>query len=194
MAVHSTFRWRYEMRSRSCTRGIRAIFRPVLLAGVLVLTASTVPVLAAPSASGADQAAFAHVRAATAAYHNLTAANAAGFGLFPGCFTDPAGGMGVHYVNFASVNDGVVDPLKPEGLVYEPNSNGNMRLVAVEYVQLASGWTGAEPPSVYGHPLEFTPAPNEFGLPDFYELHVWIWQPNPNGMFTEWNPSVSCPA
>ncbi|MEO8208156.1 MAG: hypothetical protein ABI598_03905 [Chloroflexota bacterium] len=182
------------MRFQSRTRGSRAIIRSALLASAIALVAGTVPVFAAPFASGADQAAFARVRAATAAYHDLAAAKAANFGLFPGCFTDPAGGMGIHYVNFGSVDDGVVDPLKPEALVYEPKSNGNMRLVAVEYVQLASTWMGSEPPSVYGHPLEFTPAPNEFGLPDFYELHVWLWQPNPTGMFTEWNPSVSCPA
>ena len=182
------------MTSRSSARGIRAVLRPVLLAGTLVLAAGAIPAQAAPSASGADQAAFAKVRAATAAYHDLNAAKAAGFGLFPGCFSDSAGGMGVHYVDFASVNDGVVNPLKPEALVYEPLAGGQMRLVAVEYVQLASSWKGAQPPSVYGHPLVFTPAPNEFGLPDFYELHVWLWQPNPTGMFSEWNPSVSCPA
>ena len=181
------------MTFRSRTRGIRAILRPALLAGTLVLSVCAVPALAAPSASGADQASFAAVRAATAAYHNLNAAKAAGYGLFPGCFTDPAGGMGIHYVDFGSVNDGVVDPLKPEALVYEPTAGTGMRLVAVEYVQLASGWSGNQAPSVYGHPLVFTPAPNEFGLPDFYELHVWLWQPNPKGMFTEWNPSVSCP-
>ncbi len=181
------------MNPRFHTRSVRAALRPAVVAGLLVLSMSAVPALAAAPASGADQAAFAGVREATAAYQNLDAAIAAGYGLFPGCFTDPAGGMGVHYVQFNSVADGVIDPLKPEALVYEPLADGQMRLVAVEYVQLASTWTGSEPPSVYGHPLVFTPAPNEFGLPDFYELHVWLWQPNPNGMFTEWNPSVSCP-
>ncbi len=181
------------MTFRSRSRSIRATLRPALVAGLLVLSVSAIPALAAPEASGTDQATFAAVRAATAAYQDLDAARAAGYALFPGCFTDPAGGMGVHYVQFGSVADGVVDPLKPEALVYEPLANGDMRLVAVEYVQLASSWTGSQPPSVYGHPLVFTPAPNEFGLPDFYELHVWLWQPNPTGMFSEWNPSVSCP-
>lgn len=27
---------------------------------------------------------------------------------------------------------------------------------------------------------------------DHYELHVWIWKPNPNGMFSHWNPAISC--
>jgi len=33
---------------------------------------------------------------------------------------------------------------------------------------------------------------NRYGLPPFYELHAWIWQNNPDGMFKDWNPSGSC--
>ena len=147
----------------------------------------------AASASGADQAAFSGVRAATAAYHDLAVARSAGYGLFPGCFADPTGGMGVHYIDFASVGDGMVDPLKPEALVYEPRPGGRMRLVAVEYVVIAASWRGQGAPTVLGHPLTFVPAPNEFGLPDFYELHAWLWEPNALGMFNEWNPALTCP-
>lgn len=168
------------------------MWRPAFLAGLLALSVSAVPALAAPSAAGGDQAGFAGVRAATAAFHDLSVAEAAGYGLFPGCFSDSTGGMGVHYVDFSSVGDGTVDPLKPEALVYEPLSGGGTRLVAVEYVMIAASWQGQGAPSVLGHQLAFVPAPNEFGLPDFYELHAWLWQPNPLGMFNEWNPSVSC--
>ena len=35
-------------------------------------------------------------------------------------------------------------------------------------------------------------APNRFGLPPFYELHVWAWRDNPNGSFVDWNTRVSC--
>ena len=173
--------------------GMRVLLRQAALTGLLALSVGASPALAAASAPGADQAAFARVRAATAAYHDLSAAEAAGYGLFPGCFSDPTGGMGVHYVNFSSVGDGTVDPMKPEALVYEPLAGGGMRLVAVEYVMIAASWQGQGTPSVLGHPLTFVPAPNEFGLPDFYELHAWLWQPNQLGMFNEWNPAVSCP-
>jgi hypothetical protein len=37
-----------------------------------------------------------------------------------------------------------------------------------------------------------TPRPNRYGLPPFYALHAWIWQPNPSGKFEPWNPRVSC--
>jgi hypothetical protein len=146
------------------------------------------------SAATGGEAAWSSVRASTAAFHDLASARAAGYGLFPGCFSDPTGGMGVHYVDFASVGAGTLDLQHPNALVYEPLAGGGMRLVAVEYVVLAALWTGSEPPSVNGQPLTFVPAPNEFGLPDFYELHVWLWQPNPLGIFNEWNPSVSCGA
>ncbi len=144
--------------------------------------------LAAPG----GQSAFAATRAATAAFHDLATAEAAGYALFPGCFAHSEGGMGIHYVDFSSVADGTVDPLKPEALVYEPLADGTMKLVAVEWVVIADSWTGAQPPAVFGHPLDFVDQPNEFGLPPFYELHAWLWQPNPLGMFNEWNPKVSC--
>ncbi len=143
-------------------------------------------------ATPGGQSTFAATRAATAAFHDLATAEAAGYGLFPGCFAHPEGGMGIHYVDFSSVADGTVDPLKPEALVYEPLADGTMKLVAVEWVVIADSWTGAQPPTVFGHPLDFVTSPNEFGLPPFYELHAWLWQPNPLGMFNEWNPKVSC--
>lgn len=165
----------------------------ILGAALLALAVSVAPTLAAPG----GQSAWASVRAATAAYHDLDVAKAADYALFPGCFAHPLpeGGMGVHYVQFASVADGVLDKNAPEALVYEPLHGGGMRLVAVEYITIAAVWDAAHPgvwPSVNGVPLEHMDTPNEFGLPPFYELHVWLWQPNPNGLTTEWNPRVSC--
>jgi hypothetical protein len=177
---------------RTHARGLGRSLRLALLAGMLALAGSVSPALAAGPSGG--QATLAAVRAATARFHDLAVAQAAGYGLFPGCFAHPEGGMGVHYVQFSSVGDGVIDPLKPEALVYEPLAGGGQRLVAVEYIAIAASWHQAAPPSVLGQPLEFVTTPNEFGLPDFYELHVWLWQPNPSGMFHEWNPRVSCAA
>lgn len=170
--------------------GMGRLLRISIAAGLMAVALGGSPTLAV---SG-GQAKFAATRAATAAYHDLAAAEAAGYGLFPGCFAHPEGGMGVHYVQFSSVADGTVDPLRPEALVYEPLTGGGYRLVAVEWVVIAASWTGAEPPAVFGHPLEYVDTPNEFGLPPFYELHAWLWQPNPLGMFNEWNPAVSCDA
>ena len=36
-------------------------------------------------------------------------------------------------------------------------------------------------------------APNRYGVPTFYELHLWVWEHNQNGLFNDWNSKVSCP-
>jgi hypothetical protein len=33
---------------------------------------------------------------------------------------------------------------------------------------------------------------HEPGQPPHYDLHVWIWQANPSGMFAVFNPNVKC--
>lgn len=161
-----------------------------LAAGVLVASA----LLTAPSgAVAADESGLARLRAATAAFHDLAAAEAAGYAPFYVCTAEPGqGAMGQHFVNGALL--GTLDPLKPQALVYEPTTSG-YALVAVEFVVLAAGWdaTHGTPPQLFGQTFGRVNAPNRYGLPDFYELHVWVWKPNPSGMFYEWNPRVSCP-
>jgi hypothetical protein len=80
--------------------------------------------------------------------------------------------------------------------IYEPLSGGAMRLVGVEFVVLASDWEHRHPkggtPSLEGNLLNFVGAPNRYGLPPFYELHVWAWENNPKGSFADWNTRVSC--
>ncbi|HET7570453.1 MAG TPA: hypothetical protein VFK96_07705 [Gammaproteobacteria bacterium] len=133
---------------------------------------------------------------ATGQYRNLAEAEADGYALLLGCVTGPDhGAMGVHYVNQGLVGDGVLDAQHPEALVYEPTGNGGLRLVAVEYVTIASVWDAAHPestPVLMGQLFDYVGAPNRFGLPAFYALHVWAWAHNPLGAFTMWNPHVSC--
>ena len=47
-------------------------------------------------------------------------------------------------------------------------------------------------PAIMGQLMHFVGSPNRYGLPPFYELHVWAWRFNPNGAFVDWNPKVSC--
>ena len=114
--------------------------------------------------------------------------------------------MGVHYVNGQfdgeTLSNGQLDPTSPQALIYEPQSNGEMKLVAVEFIIFASALpAGAPPPEVDGHlmlyidgPSTTRPdaSPNRYGLPGFYELHVWAWRDNPQGSFVDWNNHVSC--
>lgn len=130
---------------------------------------------------------IAHLRAATAPFRDFQTASDAGYSTqITGCFSGPDGGMGYHYGNVALI-DGVVDALKPELLLYEPQQNGTLRFVAVEYIVPFDAWTGAEPPQLYGQTLERNEV---FGI---WALHVWSALHNPNGLFADWNPGVSCP-
>jgi hypothetical protein len=97
--------------------------------------------------------------------------------------------MGYHYANMQRVNDPAINYLEPEVLVYAPNANGKLKLVAVEWIVPAPIWPGgaANPPSLFG--LNFHAGP-----PPLLILHAWIWQHNPDGMFEEWNPTVTCPS
>jgi hypothetical protein len=112
-----------------------------------------------------------------------------------GCVSGPLeGAMGVHFVNAALI-DGALDPARPEALIYEFRG-GVGRLVGVEYIVPAEAWhethAPQDPPVLEGQLLHFEDSPNRFGLPAFYELHVWAWRENPNGAFVDWNPRVSC--
>jgi hypothetical protein len=35
-------------------------------------------------------------------------------------------------------------------------------------------------------------SPNRFGLPANYYLHLWAWEDNPKGTFSDWNAHVTC--
>src|SRR5688572_8809274 len=77
------------------------------------------------------------VRAATQNFHDVTAATAAGYVSVNSCASGPnEGAMGVHYVNAALVDDGVLDIQRPEVLVYEPR-DGRLQLVAIEFFVIA---------------------------------------------------------
>jgi hypothetical protein len=104
--------------------------------------------------------------------------------------------MGVHFVMPGRINGGVLAADQPEALIYEPQPGGAFRLVGVEFIVLADVWTqqhpNAGPPALEGHLLNFIDAPNRYGLPAFYELHVWAWEQNPVGSFADWNAHVTC--
>jgi hypothetical protein len=113
-----------------------------------------------------------------------------------GCVSGPdQGAMGVHFVNQDLLGDDVLDAAHPESLIYE-FKDGVARLVGVEFIVVADVWhqthAPQDPPVLEGQLLQFVDSPNRFGLPAFYELHVWAWRDNPNGAFVDWNPRVSC--
>jgi hypothetical protein len=156
---------------------------------------STIGSTAAQHDSSQPQTLVDVVREATAQFLDPQTAVAAGYVPKPVCVTGPnEGAMGVHFVNPTLLADGKLDPQRPETLVYE-SKNGRVRLVAAEFVVFKADWEAQgnkQTPAVLGQLMNFIAAPNRFGFPDFYELHVWAWKDNPSGMFVDWNPRVSC--
>ena len=132
---------------------------------------------------------LATLRRVTAPFHDFANATAAGWSTkITSCMTDPggAGGMGFHYGN-TDLIDGTATVDKPQLLLYEPEKNGRLRLVAVEYI-IPYAFHGREeaPPVLFGR---------QFKQNDVFQLwglHAWVWKHNPSGMFADWNPKVNC--
>ena len=128
------------------------------------------------------------VRAATERFADVMVAEDEGYAPIP-CVSGPTGGaMGIHFVNAAYLgeDDGALDITKPEAVMYEPQADGSLILVGVEYI------TFKGPAALDGHLLHYHGSPNRYGLEPFYELHVWAHRDNPSGPFVGMNADVSC--
>ena len=153
------------------------------------------------------------VRAATERFQDVDAAVAAGYVAEGGCVELPgSGAMGVHYVHpglagleirdgRVHIGDARLDPLAPEILIYEPQRDGRMQLVAVEWVASTEAWGERPRPSLFGVAFDHmyddpaTPDVDEgHAFTPHYDQHVWLYRANPAGMFAQWNASVTCPA
>src|SRR5262245_45492175 len=138
------------------------------------------------------------------AFFNPANALAKGWVNVTACVSGPnEGAMGHHLVlpdpdpnkPPPSVVDGVLDPAQPEAFIYEPQGNGYFRLVGVEFIQLADDWANrfahhqvdTPTPRVNGQLMNLVGTPNRYGLPAFYELHVWAFENNPLGNFADFN-------
>lgn len=154
------------------------------------------------------------LRQLTAPFHNLEYAEAAGYGLFTktpltaadGCISSEAdGGMGYHYTRGNNLADDSVTLLDPEFLVYAPK-NGSIndgdvrrRLAAFDYfIPYSPKWPGPDMPGFKRAPTlhdfstmsdlpDIAFAPSRFGG---WMFHIWLWEQNPGGMFSNWNRAV----
>jgi hypothetical protein len=109
--------------------------------------------------------------------------------------SNDTGAMGIHIVNSARTVTGKIKPEEPAALIYEPQANGDLVLVGVEFIHDAAKWAELNPgttPSVDGHLMNLVTFPNRYGLPAFYEMHVWAFEENPKGAFADWNTHVTC--
>lgn len=156
----------------------------------------TSAVRAPATASFSTASRIAQLRRLVAPFHDFDAAVAAGWSApITPCLvaadlpSQPgSGAMGSHYGNLQYIQDGgVVNLLQPELLLYEPEKNGKLRFVGVEYiVPFADHPSTAAPPTLLGQ--EFARVP-EFSV---WGMHIWVGRHNSSGIFSPWNQKVSC--
>ena len=179
----------------------RIVARVVLVASVAVscerTTATTEPlssahqnhsaVAATSPVGGAGNTLVKDVHAIASRFHSTVQAKKAGYVSDPFCVEVAGlGGMGHHWVN-QSLVDPVFDPLNPEVVLYAPDKNGKLKLVAVEYIVIN---TGQARPAFDGHLFDVGGNPMPAA---HWSLHVWLGKPNPSGIFAPFNPDVDCP-
>jgi hypothetical protein len=168
--------------------------RWTVVAGVTGLACMAPTLMAGDAHGGRATGLVREVRLVTAGFHDVTAANLAGYSSAGSCVNGPdEGAMGIHYPNGDLIGDGTLDAAHPEILIFEERG-GRLRLLGVEYLVLYDAWhaTNAGPPVLMGQHFNHAGSPNRYGLPAYYQLHVWAWRHNPRGMFANWNPNVSC--
>jgi hypothetical protein len=173
-------------------------------------------------APGPGEPTLAEVRSATERFRDVKVALAEGYIRDPGNLCDTAemmgkpaalGAMGIHYFRPDLLGitappsprvDGVgthTDFRKPSILIYEPQANGSLELVAVENLVFAEAWRASghsAPPTFHGVTYDTMRDDPSTALDEahmfapHYDRHVWLYRENPKGVFTPFNPAVTC--
>jgi hypothetical protein len=175
-----------------------------------------------PASPGVGEPTLAEVRKLTERFQDVRVALAEGYLRDPFDLCDTAemmgrpaaqGAMGVHYFRpdllgitkppSPRVNgDGThTDFRNPSILIYEPQADGSMELVAVENLVFAAAWKAAgngDRPSFLGVPYDSmiddpnTATDEAHMFEPHFDRHVWIYRDNPSGVFSPFNPAVTC--
>lgn len=194
----------------------------ILIAGLAAAACGTSKESATPAAPQPGEPSLAEVRRLTERFRDVRVALAEGYIRDPFDLCDTAammgqpaerGAMGVHYFRpdllgitsppSPRVNgDGThTDFRKPSILIYEPQADGSLELVAVENLVFAAAWKAKgnrERPRFHGVPYDSmtddptTPSDEAHMFEPHFDRHVWIYRHNPNGVFSPFNPAVTC--
>lgn len=155
------------------------------------------------------------VRAATEKYNDVKVALADGYirDTMDTCetpynlgLTEDLGVMGIHYLRpdllgieeyhtRIDVAGTHTDFLQPAVLVYEPQADGSLELVAVENLVSAAAWAAAghrQPPSFEQVEFQYRADNPSQMIKAQYDLHVWLFRENPSGIFAPYNPNATC--
>ncbi|HYG46967.1 MAG TPA: hypothetical protein VD846_03400 [Allosphingosinicella sp.] len=176
----------------------------------------------AAAAPGPGEPTLDEVRAATARFRDVKVALAEGYVRDPTDMCDVApmmgrpaalGGMGIHFFRpdllgiTAPPNPRVngngthTDFRKPSILIYEPRADGTLELVAVENLVFKKAWHEAGNkglPTFHGVEYDYmaddpaTKIDEAHNFEPHYDRHVWLYRKNANGMFAQFNPTVTC--
>jgi hypothetical protein len=192
--------------------------------GAAALAVATGLCASASLAMEQGEPSLAEVRTLTAKYQDVSVALAEGYVRDPGNMCDTAdmmgrpaklGAMGIHFFRpdllgisgppnpRVDGNGTHTDFRKPSILIYEPQADGSLKLVAVENLVFAKSWHasgnvgrpsfhGVEYDSMKDDPATAIDEAHMFE--PHYDRHVWLYRENPNGMFAQFNPKVSCAA
>lgn len=194
----------------------------IALLSLFALAASGCATTQTAYVPGVGEPTLAEVRALTARFQDVNVALAEGYVRDPGDLCDTAemmgrpaslGAMGIHFFRpdllgiTAPPNPRVdgngthTDFRTPSILIYEPQRDGSLALVAVENLVFQKSWkaTGAKaPPSFHGVAWDTMQDDPDTAIDEahmfepHYDRHVWIYRDNPNGVFAPFNPAVTC--
>lgn len=174
-------------------RSHRAVLVLSLLCAAPLLTRPAHAQQMATKASGPVPPELLNVKQALEKYQDPIVAVRDGYFSTLACLTFADGSMGVHFLNMGTVGP-VVDPMKPQVLLYEPVGD-KLKLTGAEwFVPLATGVK--ERPSLLGQPFDGPMDGHEPLMPaelKHYDLHVWLWKDNPDGLYAPANTAVKCP-
>jgi hypothetical protein len=169
-----------------------------LLAAALVLPVFAV--LWAGTAGGSPPDDLRAAKAVTAKFQSFKQALRHGYTVAGEPCVPPAGprspAMGIHAINPALMADPAIDLQRPEILLYIPGKDGKLRLVGLEYWKAdadGSLATSTDRPSLFGQPFDGPMPGHNPAMPVHYDLHVWVWENNPLGMFAMVNSNLACP-
>lgn len=188
------------------------------VAAATPVAATPVPVAAA--AGGPSKELLEQIRKATERFQDVKVAVAEGYIAPPGDICDTAemmgqpkelGAMGIHFFRPDLLGITAVEPrvkgvglhtdyMKPAILIYEPQADGSLELVAIENLVFTKAWlkNNAEIPTFHGVHYNLmaddptTPIDEAHAFEPHFDLHMWLYRDNPNGLFAQYNPTVSC--
>lgn len=123
------------------------------------------------------------------------------------------GAMGHHFVRpdllgmTAPVNGRMngtgtyTDTDPPAILLYVPDEHGELQLAGIEMLVFAAAWDAenSHPPMYRGREYNYmadnpdTLQDEAHGFMPHYDLHIWLFEHNPSGLYAQWNPDLSCP-